>query len=61
MKKLAIFALVIGAMSLASCKKNYSCDCTSSGGVKTSYKLGKTAAALQGAACTGTGCVWAQN
>lgn len=28
MKKITLLAVVIGAMSLASCKKNYTCTCT---------------------------------
>lgn len=37
MKKLLLFAVVLGAVSFTSCKKDYDCTCTASGaGVSTS-------------------------
>jgi hypothetical protein len=33
MKKIALFAVVLIATSFASCKKNYTCECTKNGAV----------------------------
>lgn len=37
MKKVLLFAVVLGAVTLTSCKKDYTCTCTTSGnGVNSS-------------------------
>lgn len=38
MKKVFIFALVFGALTLTSCKKDWSCEC-STGGNAASYTI----------------------
>ena len=40
MKKLALLASAILTMSLVSCKKDYSCTCTNSGGSSTTKIIG---------------------
>ncbi len=58
MKKIAPIAMValIGALSLTSCKKNYTCDCTYSvSGVSQTYswQTGKVKKSDAKAACEG--------
>ena len=36
MKKVLFSALVLGAMTLVSCKKDYTCECTSTNGSSSS-------------------------
>jgi hypothetical protein len=58
MKKLFVFA-VASMFVLASCRKDYTCDCGF--GIEVTYtKLKKTDADALGTACKSGGCTWSQ-
>ena len=61
MKKLFVYGCVavLGAASLVSCKKDYTCD-HGSAGVITYSKLSKTQATAAKTTCTGTGGTWSK-
>jgi phage-related tail protein len=53
MKKLSILAVVLVAASFASCKKDYTCTCSSTGGSNVTKILGVSKKAAQ-ANCVST-------
>lgn len=61
MKKLFVYGCVavLGAASLVSCKKDYTCD-YGDGDVVTYSKLGKTQAAAAKTTCTTYGGTWSK-
>jgi hypothetical protein len=58
MKKITLLAAVVIAASFASCKKDYNCVCTASGGTTTTYDLGKIKKKDAKASCESVGSLW---
>ena len=57
MKKITLLAVAFVAVSLASCKKNYVCECTYDGMTYT-YDLGKIKKKDAKASCDAAGAQW---
>jgi hypothetical protein len=51
MKKLLVGAMVLGAFSMTSCKKEISCDCVSLTTLETTVKTAKAKEGDEAAAC----------
>ncbi|MBL7765846.1 MAG: hypothetical protein JNJ58_07130 [Chitinophagaceae bacterium] len=52
MKKLFILAVVAGAFTMTSCKKDWTCECTNSTGTKTSIEITNVKKVDAKTACT---------
>ena len=55
MKKITLFAVVLVAISFASCRKTHVCKCTDSSGYSSSFTLGIQTSAQAKASCDSYG------